>query len=172
MGSSTARMVGAETIVTGHPAARRHHPGEAAGRGSGRSAGTCGRGRKPRARKTGALAASINSIGKETEKAILASVGTDVKRGSRYYGRFLEVGWTPQRRTRVARLTVPGSLNQYVGGIQKSGWKRNPRKAKDWNDYARKHGGRRIDQPIPFSSPPWRNCGAVYASGCWPRLRG
>lgn len=145
------KMVGAETIVTD---LRRHGDTiraklRAELQASAQQLAATAAGLAPR--KTGALAASIKSAGWETETQLLASVGTDIKHGTAFYGRFLESGWTPNPKKKIVNLTVPGALNQYVV-MDRAEWTRNPRKAKDWRDYARKHGGRRIVSH-PFLKP-------------------
>jgi hypothetical protein len=104
-------------------------------------------------RKTGALAASINAVGQESETKLLASVGTDIKHGMAYYGRFLESGWTPNsRRTFAGTSDILGPWGPATVSIEKAGWKRNPRNARGWRDYSRKNGKRKI-VAYPFLKP-------------------
>lgn len=124
----SGRLVGAETVVTD---IRRH--GDTIRARLKAEVEAQGRALQSRAaamapRKTGRLASSITSVGKETDTQLQAVVGTDLM-----YGRFLESGFTPNPR-------------------KKAGWRRNPRKAVEWRAYARRHGGRRI-VARPFLKP-------------------
>jgi hypothetical protein len=126
----TGRLVGAETIIgdlTRYSDTIRARLKDAV-EVSARELVARARARAPV--KTGALRSSITGEGEQTEKRMLMRVGTPV-----FYGRFLESGWTPNPRKKTDTT-----------------WKRNPRKAKDWNDYAKQRGGRRIVSH-PFLKP-------------------
>lgn len=104
-------------------------------------------------RKTGALAASIKAVGQETETKLLATIGTDIQRGMAFYGRFLESGWTPNPRTRVANLgTVLGPWGPSHASFTRAGWRRNPRSKAQWKAYSAARGGRKIVAK-PFLKP-------------------
>jgi len=120
-GNLNGRTVGAETIGHGHPAGTATPSGRSCGprfRPQRRNLWAWPQALRPG--KTGALAGrSTQPIGKETEEAISASVGTarETRDGVLTAG-FSSLG--PGRPTPVPAATVPwpGSLNQYVGGIR------------------------------------------------------
>ncbi|MEI6225511.1 MAG: HK97 gp10 family phage protein [Deltaproteobacteria bacterium] len=106
-------------------------------------------------RKTGALAASIQASGMETDKAILAAVGTDISRSGAFYGRFQESGYTPNpRHTFIGTSSVLGPWGPAVVSARKAkgSWQRNPRTQAHWKAYAEQRGGRRI-VAHPFLKP-------------------
>jgi hypothetical protein len=104
-------------------------------------------------RKTGALASSIKAVGMESEKAILAGVGTDIKHGMAFYGRFLESGWTPNSgQTFVGTKDVLGPWGPSSVSVKRGGVVRNPRNAKGWAAYMKQRGGRNI-VAYPFLKP-------------------
>lgn len=150
----SGKMVGAETVVT--DIRRLNDTIRAKLRAEIRASAQelVGRAAALAPKKTGALAASIKAVGKESETALLASVGTDIRHGMAYYGRFLESGWTPNPRTKIANVqSILGPWGpSYLSGIERAGWKRNPRKAAEWRDYKRQHGKRRIVAK-PFLKP-------------------
>lgn len=103
--------------------------------------------------KTGALRASIYAAGKETEKRTIAAIGTDIKNGMAFYGRFLESGWTPNNRTKLVNVgAIFGPSGPSVVSMRKAGWKRNPRNERAWARHLGAGGKRKI-YAYPFLKP-------------------